>query len=422
MYEIKFADIGEGIHEGLVFQIPVTINQEIEDGDTLYLVETDKVTADIPSPVAGRVTKINYSEGDTIHVGDVIMLIDDHNDQTNVEEISTHKEVKHEIVEEKGSTSVVGDLEISSEIIASSAEIISVEKTSKKVLATPVARRLAKDLDIDIQKVVGTGPGGRVKKVDIQNAKKAQKNVPDDHLNHPEVKLASEDRRLKMSQVRKTISAHMTQSKFTIPHTSVMDELIVNDLVTYRNQAKVIAMNSQIKLTYLPLIIKAVVIALKNHEIINSMLDEEREEIVFKKGIHIGIAVDTPFGLTVPVIKDADRLSILELASKLEDLNTRAQSKSLSMDEITGSTFTITNYGALGSSFGVPVINYPNSAILGIGMIAKKPIVIEDSIEIGYVLPLSMSFDHRIIDGADAGRFMQRLKELLSNPQLLLLS
>jgi pyruvate dehydrogenase E2 component (dihydrolipoamide acetyltransferase) len=424
MFEIIFADIGEGIHEGVLFQIPVEIGQEIEDGDTLYLVETDKVTAEIPSPVAGKLAKINFKVGDTINVGDVIMLVDDGSGQSEkVEEVV----VEHEVVAEQGSTSVVGDLEISSEVIASSSETVKEESYSKKVLATPVARKLAKDLGIDIQTVKGTGPAGRVKKADIQ--KLADENNKQVEVNRPvavsqahPVAAVEGDRREKMSQMRKTIAAHMTKSKFTIPHTAVMDELEVSALVKYRSQVKMLAAENNVKLTYLPLIIKAVVVALKKHEIVNSVLDESTDEIVYKKGIHIGIAVDTPFGLTVPVIKDADKLSILELAKKLNDLNERAQSKALTMDEISGSTFTITNYGALGSSFGVPVINYPNAAILGIGMIAKKPVVLDDAISIGSVLPLSMSFDHRIIDGADAGRFMQTLKALLSDPQLLLLS
>lgn len=436
MYEIKFADIGEGIHEGVIFQIPVTLGQDIEDGDTLYLVETDKVTADIPSPVAGKVDKINFKEGDTINVGDVIMVIDDGSGEKIQEKADVKEEVKeeapieHEIVKEQGSTSVVGDLEISSEMIASSAEASPMETTKKKVLATPVARKMAKDLKVDINQVEGSGPAGRVMKEDILKVSKAvtSQSVTEDVKTSPksstaaEIVSTEEDKRVKMSQMRKTIAAHMTKSKFTIPHTAVMDELVVSELVAYREQAKVLALKKDIKLTYLPLIIKAVVVSLKAHEIMNSILDETSDEIVYKKGIHIGIAVDTPFGLTVPVIKNADQLSLLELAQVLEDLNERAQTKTLTMDEITGSTFTITNYGALGSSFGVPVINYPNVAILGIGMITKKPVVVEDNIEIGSVLPLSMSFDHRVVDGADAGRFMQTLKGLLSDPQLLLLS
>jgi pyruvate dehydrogenase E2 component (dihydrolipoamide acetyltransferase) len=226
--------------------------------------------------------------------------------------------------------------------------------------------------------------------------------------------------RVKMSQMRKAIAEHMTKSKFTIPHTAVMDEVIVEELVGYRNEVKLLARQKNIKLTYLPFFIKAVVVALKEHPIVNASL--EGEDILLKKDIHIGIAVDTPHGLMVPVIKHADQLSLLEIAQKIEDLSTRAQDKSLHLDELHGSSFTITNYGAFGSSVGVPVINYPEAGILGVGKIDKKPVVEDDEIVIRHILPLSMSFDHRIVDGADAGRFMNTVKSLLNNPQLLLLS
>jgi pyruvate dehydrogenase E2 component (dihydrolipoamide acetyltransferase) len=407
MYEVKFADIGEGIHEGVIYKIVVEVGQNIKDGDTLYLVETDKVTAEIPSPVEGEIKDIHFNVGDTIHVGDTIMTIDDHDDTV------------HEVVSEQGSTSVVGDLEISSEVIASSEEVKKKEPIRKKVLATPVARKLAKDLGIDIQTIVGSGPAGRVMKADIYKAHEPveeQVKVIQTPLYVDEERVT----RVKMSQMRKAIAEHMTKSKFTIPHTAVMDEVIVEELVGYRNEVKLLARQKNIKLTYLPFFIKAVVVALKEHPIVNASL--EGEDILLKKDIHIGIAVDTPHGLMVPVIKHADQLSLLEIAQKIEDLSTRAQDKSLHLDELHGSTFTITNYGAFGSSFGVPVINYPEAGILGVGKIDKKPVVEDDEIVIRHILPLSMSFDHRIVDGADAGRFMNTVKSLLNNPQLLLLS
>ena len=418
MFDIKFADIGEGIHEGVIYKIVVAIGDTIKDGDTLYLVETDKVTAEIPSPVDGSVNKINFKVGDTIHVGDTIMVIDDGTKQVAVPEVTQFEGPIHESVEEKGSTSVVGDLVISNDVISSSEEVIQKNNTKRKVLATPVARKMAKDLGVDINTVVGTGPAGRVMKADINKTQEVKKQ---EVVKPVTVTPVSDDiERVKMSTMRKAIAEHMTKSKFTIPHTAVMDEVDVDDLVNYRNDVKLLARQKDVKLTYLPFFIKAVTIALKEHGIMNASL--EGDEILLKKSIHIGIAVDTPHGLMVPVIKHADRLSLLEIAKAIEDLSRRAQEKSLTLDEIHGSTFSITNYGAFGSSFGVPVINYPEAGILGVGMITKKPVVIDDEIVIRSILPLSMSFDHRIVDGADAGRFMKTLKMLLSTPQLLLLS
>lgn len=408
MYEVKFADIGEGIHEGVIFKIPVNVGDVITDGEILFLVETDKVTAEIPSPVSGTITTIHFSEGDKINVGETIITLNDGSSES-----------VHEIVEEQGSTSVVGDLEISSHVIASSSESITEKKVNKttKTLATPVARKLAKDLGIDINLVVGSGPAGRVMKSDIYKLNEEQSTLPE---TKPEVLVADDVERRPLTTIRKAIADNMVKSKFTIPHTAVMDEIVVDELVAFRNEVKLLARQKNVKLTYMPLIIKAVVASLKVHEILNGSFGND--EILIHKNINIGVAVDTPYGLMVPVIKNADQMSIIELAEVLEDLQIRAQSKALTMDEITGSTFTITNYGAFGSSFGVPVINYPNAAILGIGKIDKKPIVKDDQLQIGSVLPLSMSFDHRIVDGADAGRFMNSLKELLMNPKLLVLS
>ena len=473
MFEVKFADIGEGIHEGVLYKIKVEIGDNIEEGQTLFLVETDKVTAEIPSPVDGVLKEIHFEEGDEIEVGQTIVSIDTDQDdssesdeeektskkeKSDEDEKSSKKEAEkkekkssekessdEEDKEEKSqkekssskskeddddSASVVGDLEYSSDVIPSSQEGSEASQENKdKVLATPVARKMAKDLKVDIQEVKGTGPGGRVMKEDIKkfadekDGKESKKSKESKDQKKSE---ASKDedkyKKVPMNTMRKTISKHMTKSKFTIPHTAVMDEIVVDSLVAYRNKLKERLQDRDISLTYLPFIIKALTVALKKHEILNASLDESQENILIHKDISIGIAVDTPHGLMVPVIKNADHLSIIELSEKITELSEKAQDKTLSMDEISGSTFTITNYGAFGSSFGVPIINYPNSAIVGIGKITKKPWVVNDKIEIASVLPLSMAFDHRIMDGADVGRFLITFKSLLNDIELLLIS
>lgn len=228
--------------------------------------------------------------------------------------------------------------------------------------------------------------------------------------------------RIPMTMLRKAISNNMTLSKFTIPHTAVMDEADVTELVAFRTKVKALAADKGVKLTYLAFFIKAVVNGLKAYPYLNASLDETSDEIVLKHFFNIGIAVDTPEGLMVPVIKNADKLSLFEIANAIEDLTIRARDRSLKLDELSGGSFTITNYGAVGASFGVPIIKYPEAGILGVGAIVKKPVVIDDEIVIRQILPLSLSFDHRIIDGADAGRFVMTVKELLMNPELLLLN
>lgn len=460
MFHVKFADIGEGIHEGVLLKLFFNEGDTVKEGDSLFTLETDKVNAEIPSPVDGVMKAIKYKVGSKVHVGDVIVVIDDGEPgiRSNMEggeeiteessgsgsSVETTPAVKHETVEEKGSTSVVGQIEISDEVIASSGEASApvAAVSNKRVLATPVARKMAKDLGVDIQSIVGTGPQGRVMKDDIRKAAEAKGSVApkaspaqtsatpasvvsgEGRGGYPKYAVPQMDRveRVPMTMLRKTIADNMALSKFTIPHTAVMDEADVSELVAFRTEAKELASAQGVKLTYLAFFIKAVVAGLKKYKGLNASLDEVAEEIVYKQFYNIGIAVDTPDGLMVPVIKDADRLSVFEIAEKIEDLSARARTKSLKLDELGGGSFTITNYGAVGASFGVPVIRHPEAGILGVGAIVKKPVVKDDEIVIRSVLPLSLSFDHRVLDGADAGRFVALVKHLLENPKVLLMS
>lgn len=447
MFNVRFADIGEGIHEGIIYKMNAIIGKKIEEGDVLFLVETDKVTAEISSPVSGEIVKVNARVGDKIEVGNTIVTINDgildvrsnmperemlDEGNRNIQEV---KNVEVEISEEETGASVVGVIEVSSELIASSQEVENNEtriKSTKKILATPVSRKLAKDLNIDIGLVTGTGPVGRVMKADIYAAKEEQdrkvkssiKDTLEPETTFMATKTFEENEivRKPMSMVRKAIAKKIVKSRFTIPHTVVMDEVDVTELVEFRESIKLMASETGVNITYLSLIVKAVTRALKENIIVNSYLDEEKEEIILKYFVNMGIAVDTSQGLMVPVIKRTDHMSIIEIATAIKDISSRAKEKQLKLEEIKNSTFTITNYGSFGSSFGVPIINYPDAAVLGVGAIVKKPVVIDDEIVIRSMLPLSMSFDHRIMDGADAGRFMATLKQLLSNPKLLLLN
>ena len=469
MFHVKFADIGEGIHEGVLLKLFFNEGDPVKEGDSLFTLETDKVNAEIPSPATGILKLNKYKVGAKVNVGDVIVIVDDGKPgmRSNMEGgevlaeagVSGDKsgelpikadEPYTESVQERGSTAVVGQIEISDSVIASSGEMTVKSETSPeqhRVLATPVARKMAKDLGVDIHKLTGTGPQGRVMKNDIQMAADSQGDVSKlvsktvstkteapsqtssaSHEStgraYPKTRIPELERseRVAMSMLRKTIANNMSLSKFTIPHTAVMDEIDVTELVSFREQAKLLAVEEGVKLTYLAFFIKAVISGLKVYKGLNASLDEEAEEIVYKHFYNIGIAVDTPDGLMVPVIKDADQKSILELAKSIEDLTVRARNKTLKLDELTGGTFTITNYGAVGASFGVPVIKHPEAGILGVGAIVKKPVVIDDQIVIRSILPVSLSFDHRIIDGADAGRFIGHVKKLLSNPNVLLIN
>ena len=409
MLDFKFADIGEGIHEGTILKWLVKEGDEVKDGDTLCLVETDKVNAEIPSPVNGKIIKLMAEVGDNIEVGDVLVKIDDGSADTD----STKTEEE--------SAGVIGEIEVSSEVIASSYEQESSKtETIGKVLATPVARKLAKDLGVDITQVKGTGIQGRVMKEDIYHAKEVTSTKP--LFDAPKLEFTEAVERVKVSKLRKTIAKNMVLAKSIIPHTTSMDEFDVTDLVKFRKEHKEMARANNIHLTYLPFIIKAVVLTLKEYRILNSSYDQENEEIIYKNYYNIGIAVDTDDGLIVPVIKNADKLGIFEIAKELKEITTTARERTIALDKLQNGTFTITNYGAGGSSFGVPIIRYPEVAILGIGLITKKPVVLDEEIVIRDLLPVSLSYDHRIVDGGDAGRFLTRLKAYLQDPMLLLLS
>lgn len=439
-FEFKLPDVGEGIHEGTIVKWLVEKGEKISEGDSLVEIETDKVTTDIPSPKSGKVADLIGEEGEIIHVGDVFVVLDIDGTGDSFDETDKETELgeKEEVVEEE-TAGVVGEVLVSSEEIPASDEASSKkqtkQETGKKVLATPVARAMAKDLGVDINSIEGTGPAGRVMKEDIQKAKDISKVKPQQNaqqkqevkreakpLQLPEVD-ESEGlyERVPLTRIRKTIAAKMSESRFTIPHTTVMDEINVTKLDKFRRKYKDILREEGINLTYLPFIIKASVTAVRELREFNASLDEVNEEIVYKSFYNIGIATDTERGLMVPVIKDADKKSIIEIAKEIVDLSTRAKENKLELSELQGGTFTITNYGSIGGHFGIPIINHPESAILGLGRIVKKPIVEDDEIVVGKVLPISLSYDHRIIDGASGSRFVNILKELLMDPDVLFL-
>jgi pyruvate dehydrogenase E2 component (dihydrolipoamide acetyltransferase) len=429
-FEFRFPDIGEGIHEGVIMKWLVDEGDIINEGDSLAEVETDKVTTEIPSPKSGKVLELKASKGEKINVGQVFITI----------EISDTEEstITKEVVEEE-TAGVVGEVIASSMVIPSSTENIVVQPkaTKNKVLATPVARKLAKDLGVDINTIKGTGPNGRVMKEDIYNAGK-NTNTTEEGVNvksesqqtyaykvpvsEPIVVADERIEKIPLTRIRKTIADRMTQSRFSIPHTTAMDEIEISKLVEFRKRYKDTLKEEDINLTYIPFIIKAVIIALKKLPEFNSSLDMEKEELILKYFYHIGIATDTQRGLMVPVLRDADKLSVVELAKAVQDISMKAKENTIELSELKGSSFTITNYGSIGGYYGIPIINYPESAVLGLGRIVKKPIVNdEDDVVVAHVLPISLSYDHRIIDGASGVKFINILKELLTDPDKLLL-
>lgn len=425
-YIFKFPDIGEGITEGRIIKWYVKKGQKVNSGDPVVNMETDKVVTDIPSPKDGTIIALFGNEGDVINVDDSLIELEIEGvEGAEAQEIAKEEPQKahEETVDEKG-FGVVGSIDVAgdSALLPSTNEgIIEKDNTEtefgKKVLATPVARALARDLGIDINSVKGSGPAGRVMKDDIKKYKTTIQTPVSQVIEKVEDRIEYED----LSQIRKTIAQNMVISKQTAPHMTIIDEVEISKLIDIRNEYKNKFKDKGTNLSYLAFFMKATAQALSKHTALNSEFDSENNRIAHKKYFNIGIAVDTQDGLVVPIVKDVDKLSFLDLSLKIDDLVTRARERKLTLDDFKDGTFTITNYGSIGGMYGIPVINYPQAAILGIGRTLRKPIVVDESIEIGNVLPLSMSVDHRIVDGGEAVRFLNLVMQYLNDPISLLL-
>ncbi|MEI6764403.1 MAG: dihydrolipoamide acetyltransferase family protein [Bacteroidota bacterium] len=425
-YIFNFPDIGEGLDEGTIVEWYVAKGQSIQSGDALLKMETDKVVTDIPCPKTGVVAAMYGKVGEVVKVGEPLVEIE----MPGVEGAAAVEEVKKELVEEaveEGGAGVVGTLEIagSSAYLPSSNEGLETppeEKVAvkKKALATPVARALAKELGVDIDQVKGTGPGNRVMTDDIRKYSEGSQRVIDQARSRiPDLgeRITYEP----LSQIRKTIAKNMINSKHNAAHMTIHEEVEISELVRVRDKYKVKFAEKGIKLSYLPFILKATAQALKKHRQLNSQLDLENNRMIYKNYYNIGIAVDTEDGLVVPVIHDADKLSILELAQKVNELAEKARTRKLTMDDMKDGTFTITSYGSIGGLYAVPVINYPQAGILGIGRIIERPVFKGDNVVKGIMMPLSLSVDHRIVDGGEVSRFVNTVMGYLNEPVSLVI-
>lgn len=421
-YEFKLPDLGEGLTEGEIVEWLVREGDPIEESQVFVKVETDKAVLEIPSPRKGMVLRIEGAEGETVQVGQVILVIGE-------EGVKPKPSAKPEEVEKRPSVGVVGVLEEAPEEVEEKEErapagaIPTRPAKRVEVLAMPAVRRLARELNVDLTTIRGSGPRGRITKEDVQKASEKREEKPPDKA----VKAARKYdmygyvERLPLRGMRKTIARAMVKSKYTAPHVTATDEADVTRLVALREKEKGKAAGKGIHLTFLPFLIKAVVAGLEEHPYVNASLDDESGEIILKKYFNIGVAVDTKDGLMVPVVKNAKEKSILQLADELTKLSDKARSRTIDLADLKGGTFTITNYGAVGGIFGSPIINYPEVAILGVGKLQEKPMVVEGKIEVRKVLPLSLSFDHRVVDGAEAARFMNTIVDHLEDPDLILL-
>ncbi|WP_016838297.1 dihydrolipoamide acetyltransferase family protein [Ureibacillus thermosphaericus] len=434
-FEFRMPDIGEGIHEGEIVKWFVKPGDEVNEDDILCEIQNDKAVVEIPSPVAGKVEEILVDEGSVAVVGDVLIRLDapgyenmQFKGDAHVEEDSSKTEAQVQATAEDGKVEDTKQQETKEVPLSSEIEV------AKRVIAMPSVRKFARENGVDIQLVEGTGKNGRILKEDIirymeggqtvQEAPKVVEEKQEAVAEIPQIPVLEgefPETREKISGIRKAIAKAMVHSKQTAPHVTLMDEVDVSNLVAHRKKFKDVAAEKGIKLTYLPYVVKALVAMLREFPEFNRSFDDETQEIVQKHYYNVGIAADTERGLLVPVIKHADRKSIFTIASEINDLATKAREGKLAPNEMKGGSMSITNIGSAGGQWFTPVINHPEIAILGLGRISEKPIIKEGEIIAAPMLALSLSFDHRMIDGALAQNALNYLKRLLSDPELLLM-
>lgn len=386
--EVIMPQMGESVAEGTILRWLINEGEHIEKDQPLVEISTDKVDTEVPSPVSGVLKKILHQVDDTVPVGTVIAMIEE-----EAEGIKPSEPAKPVIPKE--------ELEEKIE-----------EREPREKRYSPLVRRLAREYGVDLDKMEGTGAGGRITKEDVLEYVGGRGRVTEPQVEEvKEVEKAREEI-IPLSAKRKIIAERMAESKRTAPHVTATFEVDMSSVAKHRESNKEVLRREQgVHLTYLPYIISAAASALKEYPLLNSSWTEEG--IVIKRYVNIGMAVAVEDGLIVPVIKDADKKDIIELARESQDLARRSREKRLKVEEVQGGTFTITNYGITGSLFGTPIIMPPQVAILGTGTINKRPVVINDAIAIRWMMYLSLSFDHRVIDGAQADQFLSRIKAIL---------
>jgi len=409
VYEFKFPDVGEGITEGTIVRWKVKEGDRVNPDQILAEVETDKAVVEIPSPKKGTILKLYHKEGETINVGETLAVIGEKG-----EKIPEKKAVHY-------TGSVVGFLPEAEE----EGKKVPVQKKvpvsapQARVMASPLVRKLASVLNVNLSAIKGTGPNGIITEDDVKNAvsgskasakagekpafKKTKKYDFYGYVDHVPLK-----------GIRKITAEKMREAVSNAALVTNHDHVDVTELANVRNIEKEKAAKKKIHLTYLPFIIKATIKALKKHPYVASSVEEN--EVIIKKYYNIGVAIDTPDGLIVPVIKGADQKKLYDLANEVNNFVEKAKSRKIDLMDLKGGVFTITNIGVIGSTYFTPIVNYPETCILGTGRIEDRASVIDGKIAIRKVMPISFTYDHRVLDGAEAARFMNDLKELLEKP------
>jgi pyruvate dehydrogenase E2 component (dihydrolipoamide acetyltransferase) len=422
--EFRFPDVGEGIAEGEVVRWLIKEGETVRSDQPLVEVETDKAVVEIPAPRAGTVLRLAVGEGEKIRVGDVLVVIGDADESAPAQAPAPQRAAP------SASVSVVGALAETSRDLPPPPEAGRAEATSAapgRILAIPSVRKLARELGVDLRHVTPTGPRGRIRREDVVQAAASPATAVTPAMSSAAALPATERDEhgpvelLALPALRRTIAAAMVRAATTAVPVTTTDEVDATDLVALRQRSKDVAASQGIRLTLLPFLMKAVVAALRQHPQLNATLADDQHHLLLKRYYHLGIATDTADGLIVPVMKDVDQKNILTVASELQRLTELARARRLALADLRGGTFTMSNYGAIGGIFATPMLHMPQVAILGVGKLLQKPVVHDGNVVIRTILPLSLTFDHRALDGAIAQRFVNELMAYVADPARLML-
>lgn len=458
-FEFKLPDIGEGLTEGEVTKWLVKEGDAVREDQPMVEILTDKATAEITSPKAGVIEKIMVAEGTKVPVGTVLVVIGDGKavpaksapaqkaaaapkPAAAAKPAPAEEEAPQEEAAEAEGGEEAPEAEAPAEEEAeqpAAAQAPSVDP-NRLVLAAPATRRRARELGVDLRAVRGTGPSGRITRTDLEEfaasggkppapptpkapapAKGPPPSPAPARAPTQPVAAAAEDTRVPLRGLRGKIAEQMLRSKQHSPHFTFADECDVTDLVALREQAKGLAEERGVKLTYLPFVIKALVAAFRRFPTVNAVVDDANNEYVIRKDYNIGIATDTEDGLMVPVVKNVDRLTILQIAAEVQRVTEAARTKKAALADLKGSTFTITSAGSIGGILATPILNYPEVGILGVYKIADRAVVRNGEIAVRKMMNLSITLDHRIVDGGTAAHFLNQVIKYLETPNLLLL-
>jgi len=429
-YEFRLPDIGEGVAEGEVVRWFVKVGDPIKSDEPLVSVLTDKANVEIPSPASGRIAQIHAQVGEKVKVGGLLVTIETTGSPAPASVAAP--------VHPPAASSPAPAKLAAPQVPPASGAAPTVTPSAGVVLASPFVRRKAAELGVDLSRVSGTGPGGRITEADLEGSKASVNGgtsspmwpalssptgptlAPATPARVTVVEDADVRERVPIRGIRRVIAEHMTESKHRAAHFTYVEEVDMTELVALRDRMAKHVEKQGVRLSYLPFIIKAVVAGLKAYPHLNATVDDARQELLVRSHYHIGIATAAPEGLLVPVVRDADRKSVVALAREVQDLADRGRAGTLSRTELSGSTFTISSLGALGGLLATPILNYPEVAILGVHKIQRRPIYRPDgSLGPAEMMNLSVSLDHRVVDGYEGAQFLAKVKSYLEDPHQL---